>query len=132
MKKLTELLLVGSGCFLGAVLRYGVKFLFDGVSGDLSILVVNILGGFLIGLFSAKAFESKLSAKKAKFLTTGFCGGLTTFSSFASGIVNDFLTGHLLLAASYIVLNMILGLFFVYLGAKLILKERFKEFILQK
>ena len=115
MKKSTELLLVGCGCFFGGALRYVCETLIGpSVSEAFAILVVNVSGCFL---------KKTLSAEFGKLASTGFCGGLTTFSSFADGIVNLFDASQVAVGLLYIVLNMLLGLLAVYLGLKVILRS---------
>lgn len=129
MKKSTELLLVGCGCFFGGALRYVCKTLIGpSVSEAFAILVVNVSGCFLIGLISAGLFKKTLSAEFGKLASTGFCSGLTTFSSFADGTVNLFDASQVAVGLLYIVLNMLLGLLAVYLGLKVILKTKFSDF----
>ncbi|KRL83649.1 fluoride efflux transporter FluC [Ligilactobacillus apodemi] len=132
MKKSTELLLVGCGCFFGGTLRYVCETLIGlSVSEAFAILVVNVSGCFLIGLISAGLFKKTLSAEFGKLASTGFCGGLTTFSSFADvadGIVNLFDASQVVVGLLYIALNMLLGLLAVYLGLKVVLKTKFSDF----
>jgi len=71
-------LLVGVGAAVGAPLRYVVAHLLDDrlPSGT---LLVNWVGSFLLGWFSALGLSGHLMG----LLGTGFCGALTTYSSFA-------------------------------------------------
>jgi CrcB protein len=71
-------LLVALGAAAGAALRFLVSSHLDG-RWHRGTLVVNVVGSFLLGLFSALA----LSGHATALLGTGFCGGLTTYSSFA-------------------------------------------------
>lgn len=71
-------LLVALGAALGAPLRYVTAHLLDGRLHWGTILV-NLVGSFLLGLFSGLA----LSGSTMALLGTGFCGGLTTYSAFA-------------------------------------------------
>ncbi|HET9817614.1 MAG TPA: fluoride efflux transporter CrcB [Rhodanobacteraceae bacterium] len=80
------LLATGCGAFLGACLRYlfGVWFnpLFPTV--PLGTLAANLLGGLLMGLvLGAFTQFQALSPETRVFVTTGFLGGLTTFSTFS-------------------------------------------------
>ena len=75
-------LLVVLGAAVGAPLRYAAASALDGRlhhrfhAGTLS---VNVVGSFLLGLFSALS----LAGGAAALLATGFCGGFTTYSAFA-------------------------------------------------
>ena len=80
-----ELIAVGFGCALGAVCRYLLENGFNNWTMDpISILVINCVGCFLMGLFTAIIERREPSKAMAKFMTTGFCGGLTTFSTFSA------------------------------------------------
>jgi fluoride exporter len=72
------LLYVALGGALGAPARYVVAHLLDGPAHR-GTLAVNLVGSFLLGLFSGLA----LTGDTLAFLGTGFCGALTTYSSFA-------------------------------------------------
>ncbi len=71
-------LLVAVGAAAGAVLRFLLASWFDG-AWHRGTLVANVAGSFLLGLLSALA----LSGHATALLGTGFCGGFTTYSSFA-------------------------------------------------
>ena len=71
------LLYVALGGALGAPVRYVVAHLLDGPAHR-GTLAVNLVGSFLLGLFSGLA----LTGDTLAFLGTGFCGALTTYSSF--------------------------------------------------
>jgi CrcB protein len=71
-------LLVALGAAVGAPLRYVAAVLLDGRLPRGTILV-NWVGSLLLGWFTGLALTSDALA----LLGTGFCGGLTTFSSFA-------------------------------------------------
>ena len=79
---------VGLGGFIGSVLRYLVSRLTAGVdfaSLPLGTLTVNVLGCFVLGLLTG-LFErtGNLSPELRLLLTTGLCGGFTTFSTFSN------------------------------------------------
>ena len=81
------ILLVGTGGFIGSISRYLVSQFMQKTfetTFPLGTMAVNIAGSFLIGIIYALSEQSNLlSAEWRVFLTVGFCGGFTTFSSFA-------------------------------------------------
>jgi CrcB protein len=85
---------VGIGAFAGAVLRWLFGIWFNPLLPTLPLgtLAANLLGGFVIGaaLGVFAQFQS-LSPELRLFVTTGFCGGLTTFSTFSAETVTLFL-----------------------------------------
>ena len=115
-----ELLAVGLGCALGAVCRYLLETGLNGWLADpLSILIINCCGCFLMGLFTAIIENRQPSKSLSKFLTTGFCGGLTTFSTFSADTFTLMQTN--LCAALLIVLgNLAIGMLLYLLGRRLI------------
>ena len=78
---------VGFGAFAGALLRWGFGIVLNPLLPVLPLgtLAANLLGGLVIGaaigLFDQ--FQS-LPPEIRLFVTTGFCGGLTTFSTFSA------------------------------------------------
>ncbi|WP_163323526.1 fluoride efflux transporter CrcB [Draconibacterium mangrovi] len=84
---LRTILLVGTGGFIGSVLRYLVQiFVEKGMSTTFpwGTFIANMAGSFIIGIVFALAQKGNLlNAEWRMFLAVGFCGGFTTFSSFA-------------------------------------------------
>jgi len=82
------LLLVGSGGFLGSVSRFmASRFMQNNFPSafPFGTFFVNIAGCFLIGLIYGFSEKSSLLTPGWKmFLAVGFCGGFTTFSTFAN------------------------------------------------
>ncbi len=84
------LLATGCGAFLGACLRYlfglWLNPLFQPV--PLGTLAANLLGGLLMGLILGAFTQFQALAPETRvFITTGFLGGLTTFSTFSGETV---------------------------------------------
>ena len=50
---------------------------------SVNILVINVVGSFVLGIFSVLAVLWNLDARYSLFAAVGFCGSLTTMSSFA-------------------------------------------------
>ena len=101
-----EIAFLALGGVLGTFLRYKIT---DSqlVLGTLSvsILVVNVIGAFILGLFVVLAQQWNLEAKYALFVAIGFCGSLTTMSAFALQTTNLVDNSQLGLAAVNIIAN---------------------------
>ncbi len=91
-----DILTVGIGCAVGGCLRYAVSKWMAGCTAlafPWGTFTVNILGCFIIGMLSGTDTPARwLSPQVKLLLTTGFCGGFTTFSTFineSSTLVNS-------------------------------------------
>lgn len=116
------LLLVGGGSFLGGIARYLVKVgcerLFPAATLPLGTMAANVAGCFLIGLFYGIASRNaSVSQDILLFLTVGFCGGFTTFSTFINENFTMLQGGEFLNAALYAGLSLAVGLLFLYFGS---------------
>ena len=114
---MTDCLLVGLGGFIGSVGRYLLGKIPAGAAGGFPVqtFFINLLGCFLIGCLAAVAArETAISPRTMSFLKTGFCGGFTTFSTFAletSALIEG---GHVGLAFLYVALSAVLGVALVF------------------
>jgi CrcB protein len=121
---LKTLLIIGSGGFLGTIARYLTTVYIHRylpVSFPYGTFTVNLLGCFLIGIFYGLADKgSMLSTEWRMFLTVGFCGGFTTFSTFANDNLALLRDGAFVYFALYAGLSVTLGLFAAFLGSFLI------------
>lgn len=86
MTKVLICIFLGGGT--GSVLRYCVQMVLHErivpYSFPWATFTVNLLGSFLIGLFYALSARFNLSTEVRMLLTTGLCGGFTTFSTFSN------------------------------------------------
>lgn len=115
-----KLIYVGIGGLIGASLRYIISInsakLF-GTQMPYGTLIVNVLGGFLIGLIMELSLTTDLVSPNLRlFLTTGIMGGLTTFSTFSYETINLFSDGSYILGILNTSLNLFLSLGGVVLG----------------
>lgn len=91
------MLAVGIGCAAGAVVRMLLGVWLGGAMTDaLAICVVNLLGCLLMGVLTSLIEARRPDVVWAKATTTGFCGGLTTFSTFCGDTVQLFGTSPML------------------------------------
>lgn len=117
------LLFVGIGGGAGSILRYLVSVFFTRLLPGYfpwGTFVVNAAGclliGFLLGLFE----KEKLATAELRFLlVTGFCGGFTTFSTFASENISLFQSGNTAVALLYIGSSVLVSLLAVWGGMML-------------
>jgi fluoride exporter len=118
---LRTLLLVGTGGFIGSVLRYllssYVQQLSKGLQFPLGTLAVNVVGCVLVGFLTELADQRNLISDETRgFLIVGILGGFTTFSAFGNETMNLLRSGEPWLAFGNILGHMTLGLFSVWLG----------------
>ena len=92
---------ISVGSSLGALLRWwlGTQLNTDFPAIPPGTLAANLIGGYIIGLAIAFfATYSSLAPEWRLFVITGFCGGLTTFSTFSAEVVILLQQGRALLA----------------------------------
>lgn len=117
---LKNILIIGTGGFVGSVARYLVSQLNLTVSFHsipVGTLLVNIIGSFAIGFLTGIAEKSMILTPEWRlFLMVGLCGGFTTFSAFANENLMLMHNGQFLAVLLYTGLSIFLGFFAVYLG----------------
>ena len=118
---MSQIILVGVGSFLGGVLRYGlntwVHRLLGGPWFPFGTLAVNVLGCLAIGFLTGIAESwTTFSSQMRLFVFVGVLGGFTTFSAFALESYALARDTHQGAALVNIGLQVLLGLFSVWIG----------------
>lgn len=94
-------LAISLGAALGALLRWQLGLKLNSFFPPLppGTLVANLVGGYIIGLATAFFAQTPaLSPEWRLLVITGFCGGLTTFSTFSAEVVSLLQEGRLAMA----------------------------------
>jgi CrcB protein len=117
----TNLFLVGLGGALGSIARYLVSTWVQGATKSVNFpfgtLTVNLVGCFVIGCLAQLAeARGVFTSESRAFVFIGILGGFTTFSSFGNETLNLARGGELWNALSNVGLNVVIGLFAVWLG----------------
>jgi len=120
---LKAILFVGMGSFAGGSLRYVLsKYVQDllNINFPLGTFLVNIIGCLVIGFFYGAFLSGHVVDNNMRLLlTTGFCGGFTTFSTFINENYDYIKDQHFFLLAFYTSLSLFVGLLMLYLGYSL-------------
>ncbi len=118
-----QVLLVFLGGGFGSVLRYLIgKFLNSTENGiPYGTFAANILGSLLIGIILGLAAKNdSLTQNQTLLLATGFCGGFTTFSTFAYENHVFLKSGDFTSFAIYTIASFIIGFLAVFAGMYLV------------
>jgi CrcB protein len=96
---------------LGALARFGVsRALASRPRFPWAVLLVNVVGSAIGGVVLGLAEAGGLSPEWRLILLTGFCGGLTTFSTFSVETVQLVLDGRSRIALGSVAANLTLGI----------------------
>ena len=117
---LKSVLLVASGSFIGGGLRYLLSTFMGNVCGKAfpwGTLAVNLVGCLVFGvLFALFAKNGSSGSHWCLLLTTGICGGFTTFSTFANDSVQMLAEGNIPGFVAYVAASIIAGVSLVAFG----------------
>ncbi|MYS79539.1 fluoride efflux transporter CrcB [Embleya scabrispora] len=108
-------LMVVLGALIGAPLRYLTDLHVSARTRSAfpwGVLTVNVVGSLILGVLTGLAPGERITA----LIGTGFCGALTTFSTFGYATVDTYARGRRAVAAGYVLLSLILGLAAAALG----------------
>ena len=115
-----EFILLAIGAVVGAYSRYRIvesPITLGGLS--VNVLIVNVLGSFILGVFSVLTIALNLDEKYALLVAIGFCGSFTTMSSFALETSNLMDSNRFSLVVLNIIANVGLSLSAIFAGSEL-------------
>lgn len=119
--KMIELAFLAAGGLGGTFLRYGITkspLLLGAL--PLNVLIVNVVGSFILGIFAVLSQQWNLDEKYTLLMAIGFCGGLTTMSSFALESSNLIDNKQYVLVAVNVLTNVGLSLGAIFCGKSLV------------
>jgi len=117
---LLELVAIAVGGAFGAVARFSLGNVINALLGTdfpYSILIVNVLGSFLMGIcFELLVEDTDFPAVLRSILMVGFLGAFTTFSTFSIQVLGLLETGRIVSALIYVIASVCLSLLAVVFG----------------
>ncbi len=116
---LKAILAISIGAALGALLRWVLALKLNSLFPEIppGTLVANLFGAYVIGVAIAYfATEPDIPGEWRLLIITGFCGGLTTFSTFSAEVVSLLQQGRAAMAASIVAVHVIGSVMMTFLG----------------
>ena len=110
---------VAVGGMLGCLMRWFLALVLNRYFPTIppGTLAANLIGCYIIGIAIAVfAANPAIPIEWRLFVTTGFCGGLTTFSTFSAEIVTLMQTGRMAWAMGAIAMHLIGSLLMTFAG----------------
>jgi CrcB protein len=116
---LKAILAISIGAALGALLRWVLALKLNSLLPEIppGTLVANLIGAYVIGVAIAYfATAPDIPDEWRLLINTGFCGGLTTFSTFSAEVVSLLQQGRAAMAGSIVAVHVIGSVMMTFLG----------------
>jgi CrcB protein len=118
---------VSVGASLGALLRLALSESFNATFPSIppGTLLSNLIGGYIVGVAIALFASSTLPLEWRLLVITGFCGGLTTFSTFSAELVIQLQQGRPLWAMAAAAAHLVgsVGMTFAGVGTVFLVRK---------
>lgn len=106
---------IGGG--LGSISRYGISKMIPYIGGfPWATFIANLTACMLLGYMLGNTKSSQWSENYRLMIMTGFCGGLSTFSTFSAETFTLLEGGNMLVASGYILMSVVVCLIGIFLG----------------
>lgn len=113
------ILAISIGAALGALLRWVLALKLNSLFPEIppGTLVANLIGAYVIGVAIAYfATAANILDEWRLLIITGFCGGLTTFSTFSAEVVSQLQQGRAAMAGGLVAVHVIGSVTMTFLG----------------
>ena len=114
-----SIIAISAGAAIGAVLRWALGLRLNALFPALppGTLAANLIGGYVIGVAMAYfATTPAIPSEWRLLVITGFCGGLTTFSTFSAEVVTLLQQGRLAMAGATVAAHVVGSVAMTLLG----------------